>query len=409
MSTPSLPPPPDTEDLRGLARSLRLLLEIGVRTLSEDTGPSELARRVTGHLGCELSTVVSVAERFPKWEHVNIQRGIDAYLAAQHNDAEWFAAPGAGQRPHENMLSLISAPEHFGGFRVVGRRGIGVTGMAGGTGGDGIAAASYGTVAIGPEENTEVVTFGLVTATAPDGAPVVIGVRDESQFGPPLCSLEILAAERSAAAAADLRSVEDQEIPKAVRMQEEVGLQSATDGEWRRTTWHMDFIYALGGISKAPGNLAVKFRNPSGTIEWTPAALHVGSKVRLDGTIFGEDFTFLQAHVTTAVPKLTIPSPNMVHYRGGPAMLDPDVYPDMEEFWSDLAAAYADEVQRLGELGCTYLQFDDTSLAYLNERLPQSGAGRLVQPRPGPRLRSGSAKVLSWRGLSLKVRSTCAT
>jgi len=107
--------------------------------------------------------------------------------------------------------------------------------------------------------------------------------------------------------AADLRSVEDQEIPKAVRMQEEVGLQSATDGEWRRTTWHMDFIYALGGISKAPGNLAVKFRNPSGTIEWTPAALHVGSKVRLDGTIFGEDFTFLQAHVTTAVPKLTIP------------------------------------------------------------------------------------------------------
>ena len=167
--------------------------------------------------------------------------------------------------------------------------------------------------------------------------------------------------------AAELRSVEDQEIPGAVRMQEEVGLQSATDGEFRRTTWHMDFIYALGGISNAPGNLAVKFVNPSGTIEWTPAALHVGSKVRLDSTIFGEDFTFLKSHVTTAVPKLTIPSPNMVHYRGGPAMLDPDVYPDMEEFWSDLAAAYADEVARLGELGCTYLQFDDTSLAYLND------------------------------------------
>ena len=167
--------------------------------------------------------------------------------------------------------------------------------------------------------------------------------------------------------AAGLRSVEDQEIPKAVRMQEEVGLQSATDGEFRRTTWHMDFIYALGGISKAPGNLAVKFTNPSGTIEWTPAALHVGSKVRLDDTIFGEDFGFLRSHVTTAVPKLTIPSPNMVHYRGGPAMLDSDVYPDMEEFWADLAAAYADEVQRLGALGCTYLQFDDTSLAYLND------------------------------------------
>jgi SpoVK/Ycf46/Vps4 family AAA+-type ATPase len=184
-----------------LARSLRLLLEIGVRTLSEDSGPSELARRVTGHLGCELTAVVSVAERFPIWEHVNIQRGIDAYLAAQHNDAEWFAAPGAGQRPHENMLSLISTPGHFGGVRVMGRRGIAVSGIGGGTGEAGTGAASYGTVAIGPEENTEVITLGLVTAAAPDGAPVVIGVRDESQFGPPLCSLEILAADRSAAAA----------------------------------------------------------------------------------------------------------------------------------------------------------------------------------------------------------------
>jgi 5-methyltetrahydropteroyltriglutamate--homocysteine methyltransferase len=167
--------------------------------------------------------------------------------------------------------------------------------------------------------------------------------------------------------AADLRSVEDQEIPAAIRMQEEVGLQSATDGEFRRATWHMDFIYQIGGISKAPGNLAVKFTNPSGTIEWTPAALHIGSRVRMDRTIFGEDFAYLQSKVSTAVPKLTIPSPNMVHYRGGPAMLDPAVYPDIGEFWADLAAAYADEVARLGALGCTYLQFDDTSLAYLND------------------------------------------
>jgi 5-methyltetrahydropteroyltriglutamate--homocysteine methyltransferase len=167
--------------------------------------------------------------------------------------------------------------------------------------------------------------------------------------------------------AADLRAVEDEEITKAVRMQEEAGLQSATDGEFRRASWHMDFIYSLGGISKAPGHLAVKFTNPSGTIEWTPAALHVGSKVRLDHTIFGDDFTFLKSQVSTAVPKLTIPSPNMVHYRGGPAMLDPRVYPDIEEFWADLAAAYAGQVRRLGELGCTYLQFDDTSLAYLND------------------------------------------
>ena len=164
-----------------------------------------------------------------------------------------------------------------------------------------------------------------------------------------------------------LRAVEDEEITRAVRMQEEVGLQSATDGEFRRATWHMDFIYQIGGVSKAPGHLAVKFHNAAGDIEWTPAALHVGSRVRMDRTIFGEDFTYLKSQVSTAVPKQTLPSPNMVHYRGGPASVDPAVYPDMEEFWADLAAAYAEEVRRLAALGCAYLQFDDTSLAYLND------------------------------------------
>ncbi len=167
--------------------------------------------------------------------------------------------------------------------------------------------------------------------------------------------------------AAELRAAEDAAIADAVAMQQRAGLQSATDGEFRRATWHMDFIYQIGGVSKAPGNLAVKFHNPSGDIEWTPAALHVGSKLRMDKTIFGDDFRYLQSVVTSAVPKLTIPSPNMVHYRGGPASIDPGVYPDTEEFWADLAAAYADEVARLGALGCSYLQFDDTSLAYLND------------------------------------------
>jgi DNA polymerase III delta prime subunit len=197
VSTPNPPPTPDIEDLRGLARGLRLLFEIGARTLVEDAAPSELALRVTGHLGCELTAIVAVTERFPKWEHVNVQRGVDAYLAAQPDDAEWFGCPGTGLHPHENMLSLISAPTHFGGIRAVGPRGFRAAAVGSGASG----AASYGTAAIGPEENTEVVTLGLVTATAPDGAPVVIGIRDESQFGPPFCSLEILAAERAAAAA----------------------------------------------------------------------------------------------------------------------------------------------------------------------------------------------------------------
>jgi ATPase family associated with various cellular activities (AAA) len=206
MSTPHLPPPPDPEDLRGLARNLRLLLEIGVRTLTEDAGPSELALRVTGHLGCDLPAVVPVTERFPSWEHVNIQRGVDAYLAAQQNEAEWFGSSGASQRPHEDMLSIISTPSQVGPIRVgPGPRGAIRVGPAairvGATGDYRVGAASYGTAAIGPDENTEVVTFGLVTAAAPDGAPVVIGIRDESRFGPPSCSLEILAADQAAATA----------------------------------------------------------------------------------------------------------------------------------------------------------------------------------------------------------------
>ncbi len=182
---------------------------------------------------------------------------------------------------------------------------------------------------------------------------------------------ELLAAREDFAAgridAAQLRKAEDEAISAVVAMQEEVGLQSATDGEFRRASWHMDFIYQLGGISKAPGHLAVKFHNAQGDIEFTPAALHVDGKIRLDQTIFADDFRYLQSVVTTAVPKLTIPSPNMVHYRGGPAAIDPAVYPDVEEFWADLAAAYADQVARVAGLGCTYLQLDDTSLAYLND------------------------------------------
>jgi 5-methyltetrahydropteroyltriglutamate--homocysteine methyltransferase len=165
----------------------------------------------------------------------------------------------------------------------------------------------------------------------------------------------------------ELRGVEDEAIRDVVRKQEEVGLQSATDGEFRRASWHMDFLYQLGGINRAQDHMQVQFRNAEGTIEFTPAALHVEERVALREPIFADAFRFLQSCVTTATPKLTIPSPSMVHYRGGRAAVDESVYPDMDGFWSDLTTAYADEVRALGELGCTYLQFDDTSLAYLND------------------------------------------
>ncbi|MFG1710279.1 5-methyltetrahydropteroyltriglutamate--homocysteine S-methyltransferase [Nonomuraea sp. M3C6] len=165
-----------------------------------------------------------------------------------------------------------------------------------------------------------------------------------------------------------LREAEDAAIRQVVRRQEETGLQSATDGEFRRASWHMDFIYRLGGIGQATDeNITVRFHNERGDIEFTPAALRVHDRIKLNEPVFADDFTYLRDTVTTAVPKLTIPSPSMVHYRGGPAAIDPKVYPDVEEFWRDLSAAYAEQVRRIGALGCTYLQFDDTSLAYLND------------------------------------------
>lgn len=166
----------------------------------------------------------------------------------------------------------------------------------------------------------------------------------------------------------ELRQAEDDAIQAVVRMQEEVGLQSATDGEFRRASWHMDFIYQLGGISRASDNLKVQFRNEEGTIEFTPAALHVDGRISLERPIFADAFTFLRDAVGSGItPKLTIPSPSMVHYRGGRAAIDAVVYPDLDGFWEDLSAAYAAEVKALADLGCTYLQLDDTSLAYLND------------------------------------------
>jgi 5-methyltetrahydropteroyltriglutamate--homocysteine methyltransferase len=166
-----------------------------------------------------------------------------------------------------------------------------------------------------------------------------------------------------------LRAIEGQAIRDVVKMQGDVGLKSATDGEFRRATWHMDFIYQLGGIDKLPpGDITVQFHNANGDIEFKPASIHVSEKVHLDHTIFKPDFAFLRDAVSDAqTAKLTVPSPSMVHYRGGAAAIDRDVYPDLEAFWDDLSAAYADQVKGVYDLGCRYLQFDDTSLAYLND------------------------------------------
>jgi 5-methyltetrahydropteroyltriglutamate--homocysteine methyltransferase len=166
-----------------------------------------------------------------------------------------------------------------------------------------------------------------------------------------------------------LRAVEDDAIRDVVAMQRDVGLQSATDGEFRRGSWHMDFIYQLGGVEKRPpGDIKVQFHNEQGDIEFAPASIYIGDRVHLAEPIFAKDFRFLQDQVQDGVtPKLTIPSPSMVHYRGGRAAIDQSVYPDVDEFWRDLTGAYADQVKAVADMGGRYLQFDDTSLAYLND------------------------------------------
>ena len=185
---------------------------------------------------------------------------------------------------------------------------------------------------------------------------------------------ELLRAREDLAAgrigADELRASEDAAIREVVRMQREVGLRSATDGELRRESWHMDFIYQLGGVQKVlDDTIRVAFHNDQKSIEWAPPSAHIVAPVTLTHTIFGDAFSFLADTAAGAgsVPKLTIPSLSMVHYRGGRSAIDECVYPDLDQFWADLAATYADEIRRLYDLGCRYLQLDDTSLAYMND------------------------------------------
>ncbi len=168
-------------------------------------------------------------------------------------------------------------------------------------------------------------------------------------------------------ATAALRQIEDAAIRDAARMQAGLGLRGVTDGEFRRGSWHMDFLYQFGGVSKIQDTVDIQFHNEKGDIEFRPSALRVTGKLTLDQTIFGAEFQFLRSAVETGTPKLTIPSPSMMTYRGGNDVIDRAIYPDIEEFRHDLARVYREEIAALAKLGCTYLQLDDTSFAYLND------------------------------------------
>src|ERR1700728_1281737 len=164
--------------------------------------------------------------------------------------------------------------------------------------------------------------------------------------------------------AAALAAVEDVAIRDVVKLQEGAGLRSATDGEFRREQWHADFLYAINGIDRGALGMPLPVYTKDGAITWTPNVTEVTGPVHLDGTIFGDHFTFLAETVTTALPKITVPSPSMAHFR---VDLSKSPYTDIERFRADVAAVYAAEVAGLYALGCRYLQFDDTIFAFLND------------------------------------------
>ena len=169
---------------------------------------------------------------------------------------------------------------------------------------------------------------------------------------------------------ASLRAVEDQAITEVIELQRAVGLRTVTDGEFRRTAWHLDFIYSLEGVEKAPKKTdRITFHGVDGIHEFDVPAMVISSPVRLREPIFADAFTFLRDHAMPGqTPKLTIPSPSMVHYpRGSNSVLDDSIYADEDTFWEDLTAAYAAQVRGVYELGCRYLQLDDVSLAYIND------------------------------------------
>ena len=190
---------------------------------------------------------------------------------------------------------------------------------------------------------------------------------------------------------AQLRAVEDRAIAEIVRFQQDVGLQSITDGEFRRTYFHIDFLEQLGGVKT---DIPVTIRKPDGTEELAPPVMRVTDKVRHAKDIQRADFEYLKSLVDASrtsggagcVPKVTIPSPTMLHFRGGRAGISREAYPELDpDFYDDVARAYGDELRSLAAAGCTYVQMDDTNMAYLcDEKMREAARQRGDDPNELP-------------------------
>ncbi len=162
-----------------------------------------------------------------------------------------------------------------------------------------------------------------------------------------------------------LRSIEDEAIRDVVRLQEDTGLEGITDGEFRRAFWHLDFLKQIKGVEVTEGNFVAHFRKDDGSeVGFVPPTMTVNSRLGHVCNIQERDFVFLKS-VVNRTPKVCIPSPSMLHFRGGRKAISAEAYPEMEQFYEDLARVYREEINSLAALGLRYLQLDDTNFAYL--------------------------------------------
>ena len=183
-----------------------------------------------------------------------------------------------------------------------------------------------------------------------------------------------------------LRLVEDKAIAEIVTFQEDVGLKAITDGEFRRTYFHVDFLEQIGGVKS---DIPVTIIKPDGSQELAPPVMKVVDKVRHVKDIQLADFIYLKSK-TNQTPKVSIPSPTMLHFRGGRAGISKVHYPDLEEFYQDVANAYGDELRSLAAAGATYVQMDDTNLAYLcDDKMREAARGRGDDPNELPHRYAG--------------------
>ena len=161
-----------------------------------------------------------------------------------------------------------------------------------------------------------------------------------------------------------LRKVEDDAIRDAVKLQEDLGLKATTDGEFRRTFWHVDFLEQFANITVVPPSIKASFHTHKGDIHFAPPGIRVDGKLSRPHPIFVDHFKFLKS-VTKVMPKITIPAPSNMHFRGGRKAIDQKAYPDLGEFYDDLGRVYSAEVKDLAAAGCRYLQIDEVNFAYL--------------------------------------------